>query len=89
MLQYFYKCLEHKALEQDEEKKNELPKIDEESIKYMIPNKKLFENNKYVSFLPKVFPIIEKDKIEDKKKRVFWKDVITNEFEDRLTQQRI
>ena len=45
MLQYFYKCLEHKALEQNEEKKNELPKIDEESIKYMIPNKKLFENN--------------------------------------------
>ena len=89
MLQYFYKCLEHKALEKDEEKKNELPKIDEESIKYMIPNKKLFENNKYVSFLPKVFPIQEKDKIDEKKKRVFWKDVITNEFEDRLTQQRI
>ena len=89
MLQYFYKCLEHKALEPDESKKNELPKIDEESIKYMIPNKKLFENNKYVTFLPKVFPIVEKDKIEDKRKRVFWKDVITNEFEDRLTQQRI
>ena len=89
MLQYFYKCLEHKALEHDESKKNELPKIDEESIKNLIPNKKLFENNKYVTFLPKVFPIIEKDKIEDKKKRVFWKDVITNEFEDRLTQQRI
>ena len=89
MLQYFYKCLEHKALEQDEEKKNELPKIDEENIKYMIPNKKLFENNKYVSFLPKVFPIQEKDKVDEKKKRVFWKDVITNEFEDRLTQQRI
>ena len=89
MLQYFYKCLEHRALETDESKKMELPKIDEESIKYMIPNKKLFENNKYVTFLPKVFPIVEKDKIEDKKKRVFWKDVITNEFEDRLTQQRI
>ena len=89
MLQYFYKCLEHKALEQDENKKNELPKIDEEKIKYMIPNKKLFENNKYVSFLPKVFPIQEKNKIDEKKKRVFWKDVITNEFEDRLTQQRI
>ena len=89
MLQYFYKCLEHKALEQDEDKKNELPKIDEENIKYMIPNKKLFENNKYVSFLPKVFPIQEKQKIDDKRKRVFWKDVITNEFEDRLTQQRI
>ena len=89
MLQYFYKCLEHKALEQNEEKKNELPKIDEESIKYMIPNKKLFENNKYVSFLPKVFPIQEKDKVDEKKKRVFWKDVISNEFEDRLTQQRI
>ena len=89
MLQYFYKCLEHRALETDENKKMELPKIDEESIKYMIPNKKLFENNKYVTFLPKVFPIVEKDKIEDKKKRVFWKDVITNEFEDRLTQQRI
>ena len=89
MLQYFYKCLEHKALEQDESKKEELPKIDEESIKYMIPNKKLFENNKYVSFLPKVFPIQEKDKIDEKRKRIFWKDVITNEFEDRLTQQRI
>jgi ATP-dependent DNA helicase 2 subunit 2 len=89
MLQYFYKCLEHKALEKDENKKNELPKIDEENIKYMIPNKKLFENNKYVSFLPKVFPIQEKDKVDEKKKRVFWKDVITNEFEDVLTQQRI
>jgi len=39
MLQYFYKCLEHKALEHDETKKNELPKIDEESIKNLIPNK--------------------------------------------------
>ena len=89
MLQYFYKCLEHKALETDESKKEEMPKIDEESIKYMIPNKKLFENNKYVSFLPKVFPIQEKEKVDEKKKRVFWKDVITNEFEDKLTQQRI
>ena len=32
MLQYFYKCLEHRALETDESKKMELPKIDEESI---------------------------------------------------------
>ena len=88
MLQYFYKCLEHKALENGENK-NELPKIDEEKIKYMIPNKKLFENNKYVTFLPKVFPIQEKDKVDEKRKRVFWKDVITNEFEDVLTQQRI
>lgn len=55
----------------------------------MIPNKKLFEGIKYITFLAKVFPIIEKNKIEDKKKRVFWKDVITNEFEVNLTQQRI
>ena len=90
MLQYFYKCLEHKALEQDEDKKNELPKIDEENIKYMIPNKKLFENNKYVSFLPKVFPIQEKQKIDDKRKRAIsaitpiedFREMIDNKNED-------
>ena len=89
MLQYFYKCLEHKALEKDENKKNDLPEIDENTIKNLVPNKKLFENNKYVSFLPKVFPIKEKENVDEKKKRIFWKDVISNEFEDKLTQKRI
>ena len=54
-LQYFYQCLEHKALSKD----NNLPDLDENIEEYMKPDKKLFENNKYVSFLPKMFEIKE------------------------------
>ena len=89
MLQYFYKCVEHKALETDPEKKEKFPEMDEESIKYMKPNPKLFENNKFVNFFNKAFPIVENETPELKKKRVFWKDVISNEFEEKLTQERI
>ena len=84
-LQYFYQCLESKALNNEDE----LPPLDEEISKYLIPNKKLFENNKYVSFLPKLFPIKEKDKIDEKKKRIFWKDVINEELENKLSQELI
>ena len=52
-LQYFYQCLEHRALNDQ----NNLPKLDETIEDYMKPDKTLFENNKYVSFLPKVFDI--------------------------------
>lgn len=52
-LQYFYQCLEHRALNDQ----NNLPKLDETIEDYMKPDKALFENNKYVSFLPKVFDI--------------------------------
>ena len=55
----------------------------------MIPNKELFENNKYVSFMPKLFEVKEKEKKDEKKKRVFWKDVIANEMMTGLTQQKI
>ena len=84
-LQYFYQCLESKALNNEDE----IPPLDDEISKYLVPNKKLFENNKYVSFLPKLFPIKEKDKIDEKKKRIFWKDVINEEFENKLTQERM
>lgn len=89
MLQYFYKCVEHKALETDPEKKDIFPEMDEESIRYMKPNPKLFENNKFVNFFNKAFPIVENETPELKKKRIFWKDVISNEFEEKLTQERI
>ena len=84
-LQYFYQCLESKALNNEDD----IPPLDDEISKYLVPNKKLFENNKYVSFLPKLFPIKEKDKIDEKKKRIFWKDVINEEFENKLTQEKI
>ena len=89
MLQYFYKCVEYKALETDPDKKDKFPDMDEESIKYMKPNPKLFENNKFVIFFSKAFPIIKNETPELKKKRIFWKDVISNEFEEKLTQESI
>ncbi len=52
-LQYFYQCLEHRALNDQ----NNLPPLDETIEDYMKPDKTLFENNKYVTFLPKVFDI--------------------------------
>jgi len=55
VLQYFYQCLEHKALKKD----NNLPPLDEAIGDYLKPDKNLFENNKYVSFLPKMFDIKE------------------------------
>jgi len=88
MLQYFYKCVEHKALA-DIDKQDTFPEMDQESIKYMKPDPKLFENNKFVTFFNKAFPIVENETPELKKKRIFWKDVISNEFEEKLTQERI
>ena len=85
VLQYFYQCLEAKALDKSED----LPPLDEAIARYLIPNKKLFENNKYASFLHKMFKIKEKDQIDDKKKRVFWKEIIQNELDTTVTQQRI
>lgn len=52
-LQYFYQCLEHRALNEQ----NNLPELDETIEDYMKPDKNLFENNKFVTFLPKVFDI--------------------------------
>lgn len=52
-LQYFYQCLEHRALSDQ----NNLPELDDVIESYMKPDKTLFENNKYVTFLPKVFDI--------------------------------
>ena len=85
VLQYFYQCLESKFLDKNED----FPALDEAIANYLIPNKKLFENNKYASFLHKMFKIKEKDKIEDKKKRIFWKEIIQNELNTTITQQRI
>ena len=68
-MQYFYQCLESKALSDDKE----IPPLDEEIKKYLIPNKELFEANKYASFMPKLFVIKEKakkDEIESISKRV-------------------
>ena len=84
-MQYFYQCLESKALSDDKE----IPPLDEEIKKYLIPNKELFEGNQYASFMPKLFVIKEKAKKDEKKKRVFWKDVISNEMMTGLTQQKI
>jgi Ku70/Ku80 beta-barrel domain/Ku70/Ku80 C-terminal arm len=58
-LQYFYQCLEHRVLNDE----NNLPKLDETIEDYMRPDKSLFENNKYVSFLPKVFDIKQSKEI--------------------------
>ncbi len=76
-LQYFYQCLEHKALNKD----NNIPDLDDTIEDYLKPDKKLFENNKYVSFIPKMFEIKERQK-EEKKKRVFWKEMINSEIQD-------
>jgi hypothetical protein len=58
-LQYFYQCLEHKALKKD----NNLPELDETIEDYLKPDRKLFENKKYVGFLPKIFKIKESKSI--------------------------
>jgi ATP-dependent DNA helicase 2 subunit 2 len=103
ILQYFYQCLEHKALghqvkqDEDGEKANEngehvsndhinnknnintLPPLDDTISDYLRPDKMLFENNKWISFIPKMFDIKENKK-EEKKKRVFWKDMINSEI---------
>ena len=63
----FYKCVEYKKLETDPDKKDKFPDMDED-IKYMKPNPKLFENNKFVNFFSKAFPIIENETPELKKK---------------------
>jgi len=60
-LQYFYQCLEHRALNDQ----NNLPPLDETIEDYMKPDKTLFENNKYVSFLPKVFDIKQSKKLKN------------------------
>lgn len=78
VLQHFYQCVEHKALK----KENNLPNLDEMIGDYLKPDKKLFENNKYVSFMPKVFDIKEKEQKEDKKKRVFWREMIKSEIQE-------
>lgn len=85
ILQYFYQCLESKALGNE----NELPNLDEEITKYLIPSKALFENNKIVSFFPKMFEIKEKEKKNEKKKRVFWKEVIENEMNTALSEKKV
>jgi ATP-dependent DNA helicase 2 subunit 2 len=59
VLQYFYDCLEHKALKSD----NNLPPLDDTISDYLKPDRKLFENNKYVTFLPKMFEIKESKNI--------------------------
>lgn len=84
VLQYFYQCLEHKALNRE----NNLPPLDETIGEYVKPDKKLFENNKYVTFLPRVFEIKEKEEKEDKKKRVFWREMINSEINDSVTNQQ-
>ena len=58
VLQYFYQCLEHKALNKD----NNLPGLDEVIEEYLKPDKNLFEGNKFVTFLPKIFEIKESKK---------------------------
>lgn len=89
ILQYFYQCLETRALNNDNDNK-ELPSLDEEIAQYLIPDKTLFENNATVTFLPKMFPITESTQVnKEKKQRVFWKDVISNEMQDGLTQKKI
>lgn len=85
MLQYFYQCLEAKALQ----KASTLPPLNEEQLSYLLPNKEKFENNKYVQNLNKVFPIQKNETENIKKKRVFWKDVIKSEFEAELTQEAL
>jgi len=81
ILQYFYQCLEHKALNKDNNI-DTLPPLDESIGEYIRPDKNLFEGNKYVTFLPKAFEIKEKEKKEDKKKRVFWREIINTEISE-------
>jgi ATP-dependent DNA helicase 2 subunit 2 len=87
VLQYFYQCLEDKVVKKD----NNLPGLDENIGEYLKPDKKLFEGNKYVTFLPKIFEIKEKQKNEDKKKRVFWREMINNEILENtgISQKRL
>lgn len=111
ILQYFYQCLEYRALkkysnlnldnnkegnnkfnsnkiddlEQDDDNDNELPEMDDK-IKELLtnPSKELFESNPYNNILSKVFRIQKKEYNNinnNKKKRVFWRDIISKDIE--------
>jgi ATP-dependent DNA helicase 2 subunit 2 len=86
VLQYFYQCLEHKSLE----KESNLPPLDEAIGAYLKPDKKMFENNKFVTFLPKMFEIKEKEvKADEKKRRVFWREMIKSEIGENISEKKL
>ena len=73
----------------NENKISPLVNLDENIISYMKPDRNLFEGNKYVGLLKKVFDIKEsniyiilEDKQKDNKKRVFWRDIIKSEISE-------
>lgn len=78
VLQYLYQCIQHRALHPEDKK---LPSLDERIANYIRPDKNLFEKAEAeVAAMSKAFELkkIEK-KAEDKKKRVYWRDLISKE----------
>jgi len=79
VLQHFYHCLEFRALNSDNKS---LPNLDEKIANYLRPDINLFENNKYSKVLNKFFTIKEIDQPKDKKKRIFWREIIQTEIKE-------
>lgn len=85
ILQYFYQCLEHRAINGED---SELPVMDEKIEKLLNPSKELFESNPYTTLLSKKFKITKREKKPDKKKRIFWRDIIQDEVENGITESK-
>ena len=86
ILQYYFKCVEDKGLNHAKT----IPELninEDESLQSLLPNENRFKNNKYVKHFPKAFPIVLNEAENEKKKRIFWKDVIKNEINNELTQE--
>ena len=99
ILQYFYQCLEHRAMNrlennmelENDSNINDLPPMDER-IKNMInPTRDKLKESKYANALKEVFSIKKRENAPDKKKRVFWRDIIQSELneENGISEARV
>ncbi|MDR3549101.1 MAG: Ku70/Ku80 C-terminal arm domain-containing protein [Candidatus Pacebacteria bacterium] len=77
VLQYMYQCIQHRALNPEDPK---LPALDENIAAYIKPDKTLFEKAEAaVGQFAKSFELKKIDKEESKRKRVYWRDLISKE----------
>jgi ATP-dependent DNA helicase 2 subunit 2 len=86
ILQYFYQCLEYRAINGEDE---ELPEMDDRIKQLLNPTKELLESNPYTNTLSQVFNIQRREKKQDKKKRVFWRDIIQDDVEAGINEEMV
>lgn len=85
ILQYFYQCLEHRALNGNDV---DLPEMDEKIEELMTLAKEKQELNPMNNILKKAFPIQKVEKKIDKKKRIYWRDIIQEEVETGISETK-